>query len=253
MIRLFCHGRVMILTLLLLACLPFECGARESFTCTTKTRENRGAKWVFSYTYPEIAAPGELMGARGNVKDFNIRVKSDVDREEKSFMEALKKNERPAGAPDITDEHRVVYTPVGLTSHYCSFMFEHYEMITGMAHPSSWYTTVTWTGDGKFLAVSDLFKVEKEGLERLSEESLKLLKEKFRGGDSDERRLESGLAPKAENFQYFCHSPTGLHVYFNYYQLGPGPLGAPAITIPWKALDDVLSPAVKDMIGKGKR
>ncbi len=251
MMKDFFHAKIVALGLLFLAFMALECFAAEPFTCTTKTQQKKGAQWVFSYTYPEISAPQSLMGARGNVEDFNSQIQKDVHKEEKSFLDAQKKNERPHGAPDIPDEHRVVCTPVGLTSHYCSFMFEHYETLSGMAHPSSWYTTVTWAADGQYLPVNDLFKPGTKGLERLSQESGKLLKARFGKGDSGEL-LESGWAPKAENFKYFCISPTGLHIYFNYYQLGARPLGAPAITIPWKALDDVISPMVKDLVKQGK-
>ncbi|MHC9538470.1 MAG: RsiV family protein [Vulcanimicrobiota bacterium] len=243
-----CSITAMLLIVLFSLMLETQGAYAQSFTWTVKKAEKKGTKWIFTYQYPELSAKGALMGVQGVVKDFNKKIKEDVEKEQKKFTDAVNKNKRPKGAPDIDDEHRVACTAVAKTSKYASFMFDHYEMMSGMAHPDNWYSTVNWTAAGKTLAIEDLFIAGKKGMERLSAESGKLLQAKVDKSAGD--LVEEGWAPEAANFKNFCMSPEGLHVYFNSYQIGPRPVGAPDILIPWKALDSVLSPLAKDLLKK---
>lgn len=243
-----CYVTTMLLIVLFSLMLETQSVYAQSFTWTMKKVEKKGKKWIFTYKYPELSVKGALMGTQEIVKDFNKKIKDDVDKEQKKFTDAVKNNKRPEGAPDIDDEHRVACTAVAKTPKYASFMFDHYEMMSGMAHPDNWYSTVNWTAAGKTLAIQDLFITGKKGMERLSDESGKLLQAKVNKSAGD--LTADGWAPRPGNFKNFCMSPEGLHVYFNSYQAGPRPVGAPDIMIPWKALDSVLSPLAKDLLKK---
>ncbi len=244
----FCSVAAMMLVVIFSLIVDAQCAEAQSFTWAMTKVEKKGVRWVFTYQYPELSASGASMGAQGVAKDFNKMIRDNVEKERKKFTDALKENVRPKGAPDIDDEHRVACTVVAKTPKYASFIFDHYEMTSGMAHPDNWYSSINWSSTGKTLVIEDLLIPGKKAMERLSAESGRLLKAKADKSSGDLR--SEGWAPKAVNFKNFCISPEGLHVYFNFYQVGSRPAGAPDILIPWKALEDVLSPLAKKLLKK---
>jgi len=219
----------------------------QSYAWTIKTSESKGKDWTFKYSYPELSCPGGLMGANAVVKDFNSRIQKELEKEKKTFLENLKQDKSSPGyQSSVASKYEVKCTAVAKTQGYASFLFEHLDMRANLAHPDFNYSTINWTADGKFLTLADLSTSQKKFLERLSSESGKMLKAKF--ADQADSLKSDGWAPREKNFKYFCISAEGLRIYFSYYQLGPRPVGAPDITIPWSSLEDLLSPRVKELV-----
>jgi len=241
------NTRLTIVTILMLGMMIFNIASAstQTFLWTMKTIEKKGSGWTFKYTYPELSAPEGLMGVRGIARDFNDKIQQNVKNEQKTFMEAVKRLPSPP-SPKLISEHKVKCTSFEKTPKYASFKFEHFEMIAGMAHPETTYSTINWASNGTFLSLDDLFIPGKNYLQRLSDESGKKLKQKFAKESSD--LIPAGWAPRAENFNLFRISRKGLYICFSYYQVGPRTFGAPEILIPWKSIDDILSPQIKDML-----
>jgi|GEM_PF-1934503 len=241
-------ARLLIIALLLSAAVSYgDCAWSQSFSWTMKTSESKGKDWTFTYTYPELSCSGGLMGANAVVKDFNSRIQKDLEKEKKTFLDNLKQDKSSPGyKSSLASKYEVKCTAVAKTSRYASFLFEHLDMRANLAHPDFNYSTINWTTDGKFLTLAALSTSQKQFLEKLSSESGRLLKAKF--ADQAESLQSDGYAPKAENFKYFCISADGLKIYFSYYQLGPRPLGAPDITIPWSGIEGLLSPRAKELL-----
>lgn len=220
--------------------------ASPTFKWSIKTFEKKESGWRFAYSYPELSAPGAPADVEKMVKDFNDRMGRDIEEEFTIFTREMKNNPVPQEAPDVPSDHRVSCKSVGEDPQYASFLCEHVEFISGMAHPDSWYSTINWSADGKFFSIEDLFLPGAKAWERLSGESKRLLKGKL--GENGSVLIPEGWAPKADNFKNFCISPEGLCIYFNPYQVGPRFIGGPDILIPWKSLEVVLSPMAKHLL-----
>lgn len=233
-----------VFSLLTICFMVLICGIAnaQSIKWSLKTEEKKGTGWTCSYSYPVLSAPEALMGVAG---DFNKQISKSKDQEIKSFIDEMKNSKIPPVSKDLLNEHTVKCSIIGENQKYGSFLFEHYEMVSGMAHPNSWYSTITWSMNGKFLIIEDILS-DKSALSKLSNESEKLIKEKLH--EYEKELQPEGWAPKAENFQNFCISADGLRIYFNTYQLGPRPLGAPDILIPWKSLKENLSPLARKLL-----
>ncbi|MGV8120579.1 MAG: RsiV family protein [Candidatus Xenobiia bacterium LiM19] len=222
-----------------------EIACAQSFTWTLKTREVKEKDWSFKYTYPELSTSDTMMGKKVIVRGFNNRIRKDIAREEQTFLENLEKD-KDSLSTSVASTYTVRCTIVGKTARYASFLFEHLDMRSNLAHPDFTYSTINWAADGKYLTLADLCTSQQQFLNKLSAESGRLLKMKL--ADQADNLQSDGWAPKAENFKHFCLSREGLKIYFEYYQLGPRPLGAPKITIPWSALEDLLSPLAKELL-----
>lgn len=108
----------------------------------------------------------------------------------------------------------------------------------GAAHPVNYVSTVVIDSrTAKPITLADLFADQKDGLNRLSEQT-KLIFPQVYGGPSP-MPDEPGNQPTAANFANWVPAATGLELHFADYQLGHG---SPVITVPWAVLADVLAP-----------
>ncbi|MDG3013436.1 RsiV family protein [Speluncibacter jeojiensis] len=90
------------------------------------------------------------------------------------------------------------------------------------------------------ITLAELFPDEQAGLQRLSEESAKLLPDTVVGSDYD----ATGIAPVEHNFANWLPTAQGMQIHFLEYQVGPYAAGLVTITIPWEHLRDVVAPGL---------
>ncbi|OBJ48666.1 hypothetical protein A9W95_04315 [Mycobacterium sp. 1423905.2] len=119
------------------------------------------------------------------------------------------------------------------------------QLITGVysakqaAHPTNYVSTVVIDSrTAKPITLGDLFTDEQRGLNRLSEQTKTIFPQTY-GGDHTPMPDEPGNQPVAANFANWIPTSAGMELHFGDYQFGHG---LPVITVPWRALSDVLAP-----------
>lgn len=120
---------------------------------------------------------------------------------------------------------------------YLSYIF-YLEYFTGGAHPYHTIKTINYnTSTNKIITIEDLLKINPLLLPSISNISREKLKTnpKFTT-HLDINMLNNGTSPLKENFQNFTLTPSGLKVYFDYYQIAPYYYGYSEITIPYQDL-----------------
>ncbi|TQF74055.1 DUF3298 domain-containing protein [Rhodococcus spelaei] len=113
------------------------------------------------------------------------------------------------------------------------------------AHPTPLVATVVIDADSaQPITLGGLFPDLHAGLQRLSEESARLLPATA-VGEGFER---SGIEPAEANFANWIPTPAGMEIHFADYQVGPHAAGLVVVTVPWDRLDDVIAPALRAVV-----
>lgn len=107
------------------------------------------------------------------------------------------------------------------------------------AHPLDYVTTIVIDSrTARPIALEDLFTDTQAGLNRLSEQTKRLLPAAYGRASAPDGNLP-GNAPIAKNFHNWIPTAKGLEIHFEDYQFAHG---LPVITVPWIELTDVLAP-----------
>jgi hypothetical protein len=113
------------------------------------------------------------------------------------------------------------------------------------AHPTPLVATVVVdTDNGQPITLNTLFPDLQAGLDRLSEEAALLLPETAAGAEFE----RSGIEPTHQNFANWLATPDGMEIRFSDYQVGPHAIGLVTVTLPWDRLQDVMAPAMVDVV-----
>lgn len=118
------------------------------------------------------------------------------------------------------------------------------------AHGSYRIETKTYGAEGEVLNLKSLFLPECDVYRELSRLSRWMLMHTGQLGDyTDEKWIDAGTEPTADNFSAFLVRPEGLELIFVPYQIGPWVLGEQRITIPWLHLKGYLTPETEKAVG----
>jgi hypothetical protein len=194
-------------------------------------------------TYPSISGTGK------GVANANLSIETDIAKQ----IDAFEKDANGINDEDITLPKDIKSTVSGspaveeINSRYESIFMGMEWYARGAAHPSHSINTYMYDyKNQKLISVSDLFKPGSNYLNLLSTLSKEDLKAQADLGDLgysyDETFVDSGTAPKAENFDHILPLKDGLAIYFDEYQVGPYVLGPQQVVIPYAKLKDVISP-----------
>ncbi|MFD4291682.1 RsiV family protein [Rhodococcus sp. NPDC058532] len=113
------------------------------------------------------------------------------------------------------------------------------------AHPTPVVATVVIDADNaQPITLTTLFPDLQAGLNRLSEESARLLPATAAGADFE----RSGIEPTRQNFANWLATPAGMEIHFTDYQVGPHAIGLVQVTVPWERLRDVMAPAMVGVV-----
>lgn len=113
------------------------------------------------------------------------------------------------------------------------------------AHPTPLVATaVIDADDAQPITLDRLFPDLQAGLNRLSEESARLLPATAAGLDFQ----HEGIEPKRENFANWVATPAGMELHFTDYQVGPHAIGLIVVTVPWDRLTDVVAPELVGVV-----
>ncbi|WP_328359195.1 DUF3298 domain-containing protein [Mycobacterium sp. NBC_00419] len=113
--------------------------------------------------------------------------------------------------------------------------------VEGADHPvGSVINVVIDSRSARQITLKELFVDDQEGLNRLSEQT-KLLLPPAMGVTATPMPNHPGNKPLMENFDSWIPTPAGLEIHFADHQFDAG---APVITVPWSAVDDLLAPGM---------
>ncbi|WP_280462393.1 serine/threonine-protein kinase [Nocardia carnea] len=105
--------------------------------------------------------------------------------------------------------------------------------------------TITINADNaEPITLRDLFPDLDAGLARLSGEAARLLPGTAAGPDFDRREIE----PRTKNFHHWVAADKGMAIHFEEDSVAPPGKGLISITVPWRALADVLDPALAEVV-----
>lgn len=197
-------------------------------------------RYHISSSYPQIYG----------MKDKSIQKKVNKDIYEK-MMKGINDFRKDMNEWDLTNipkefnsEIDYAFTSYSLTDEVFSFAFEVFCFYAGAAHPNHW--TISMNFDlkkGKLLALKDLFNPKEKYLEKISKYCIADLKEQanMSGYEADDFMLTEGAGPKDSNFMNFNLLQKGLQITFDPYQVAPYVVGTQYVTIPYKALYEIIN------------
>src|SRR5690606_28430724 len=111
--------------------------------------------------------------------------------------------------------------------------------------PKKLLATITINADNaEPITLRDLFPDLDAGLTRLSGEAARLLPETAAGPDFDRREIQ----PRTKNFHHWVATDKGMAIHFEEDSVAPPGKGLISIIVPWRALADVLDPALAEVV-----
>ena len=133
----------------------------------------------------------------------------------------------------------VKYTLLSQIGDLWSFKFDFSFYADGAAHPGLNSMTLNYDlGQGKELALADLFLPNANYLEAISKYSIAELSEQpfFDSSSSN------GAQPTPENYRNWNITPNGLMITFDEYQVAPYAAGPQQVRVPYSELRDLINP-----------
>src|SRR6266508_1615589 len=167
---------------------------------------------------------------------FNQRLNELVTKEVDTFRQSFLQNTAPivnnGSSLDVT------YTLLSQTADIWSFKFDFSFYSDGAAHPGLYSITVNYDlGQGKELALSDLFILNSNYLEVISNYCIaELSKQPF-----FDVPFSEGAQPSPENYRNWNITPDGLMITFDEYQVAPYAAGPQKVIVPYSELQAVIN------------
>ena len=199
---------------------------------------NKKLMYEISAQYPQLTG-----GNNPNFEKFNQAARGFVTTKVGLFKKemALEEGEEPRPEGSMGSDLNIGYTVVLAQDDLMSIRFDVGTYYQGAAHPNSYSEVINYDlKNGKQLKLSDLFKPGAKYLQALSVYSIADLKKQ--GKDLLPEQIESGAAPKAENYQSWNIGKTGLGINFDAYQVGPYAAGPQFVMVPYSNLKDLINP-----------
>lgn len=207
-----------------------------------KHEKNHALNYSIDIIYPQIQGKN-LTEAE---KAFNQRILAIVNDESKNFINTVK----------IALPHtKTLPEELQFSQFHMDYNLDVVEPIlsvrilnevaqAGRAHPFHSHRVVNFDlAQNKELNLSDLFKPKSEFLKTISALSAVELNKKI--SEKDQWMIKSGAEPLANNYKNWNIGKNGLFITFDEYQVAPYVYGPQAIEIPFKALENLLSPVGK--------
>ncbi|HEX7276328.1 MAG TPA: RsiV family protein [Acidimicrobiales bacterium] len=197
-------------------------------------------RYSYEVTYPDVAGLADPTVQ----KAVNDETRADVTAAIDEFVSGTDDFGPPL--PELADQRSAFtgrYQLARLDDGLLSFRLPVSRFYTGQAHPARVLLTFTYDlGNGRRLALADLFLPGSPYLDRLSELSRQLLLAQP-GFDQMPEFVTPGTEPKAENFANWTVTDQDLVITFNEYQVAPYAMGTPHVSIPFASLRTLLDPA----------
>lgn len=171
------------------------------------------------------------------VQSFNQRLNDLVSKEADMWRQSFLQNTAPTVNNGSTLD--VTYTLISQIDELWSFKFDFSFYSDGAAHPGLNSLTLNYDlGQGKELALADLFLPNSNYLEVISNYSIaELSKQPF--FDSS---FSTGAGPTPENYRNWNITPESLLITFDEYQVAPYAAGPQKVMVPYSELRALINP-----------
>lgn len=230
--------RALLLAFLVLL-LPAGAAAQEmpEFSRQTLETHEPERKLDITVNYPSISIPGALMGVRAMARDFNTQMSAWAEQQREQYLKDLA--EMPGGTNlpggNALD---VDYEVLRNTGRFIGLKFTIYQNMAGSAHPWTQVRTVNWDLGGGQLALAQVFKPNADFMPVLTR-SLQHQLEAAARKDGWTVFTEALAEPK--NLENFLIMEQGLRFWFDQASVAPGAAGIVEATVPWAAIQGMLS------------
>ncbi len=207
----------------------------------TQNEENTQLHYIINATYPQIT--GRPLS--GSAQNFNQQIHKMINTEIEHFKNSIKHDavqmktlpEAMRNNSFTIDYDVDVIHPAQLTLISVRLNIE--GMQAGHAHPFHLYRVLNFDlTHGKELALSDLFKPQKNYLKALATYS----NNKLNASLKDKWMITNGAKPKAENYKNWNIQADSLLITFDEYQVAPYANGPQEVEIPYRELQPIFSP-----------
>jgi Protein of unknown function (DUF3298)/Deacetylase PdaC len=217
---------------------PIAFTGEVELTSKQISEANKKLMYEISAQYPQLSG-----GNNPNLEKFNQAARGFVTTKVALFKKemALEEGEEARPEGSMGSDLSIGYTVVLAQDDLMSIKFDVGTYYQGAAHPNSYSEVINYDlKNGKQLKLGDLFKAGAKYLQALSAYSIADLKKQ--GKDLLPEQIESGAAPKADNYQSWNIGKTGLGITFDAYQVGPYAAGPQFVQIPYSNLKDLINP-----------
>lgn len=209
----------------------------EQIVLTPKkfTEEGKSSAYQITAEYPEVSGLTDPIIE----KKINVAIADRVNEVIADFKQSMASVRVEKGESSTLD---IGYTAEHLATlpHLIVFRLTESYFEAGAAHPGQ--TTETFNFDtrtGQILTLDDLFVPGTPYVEKISEYSIKELKNRL----GNEDQISRGAGPDSENFEAFLLTDGGLKIVFNQYQVAAYAAGEQEVMIPYLELFDIISDA----------
>lgn len=188
--------------------------------------------------YPQLSG-----GSNPNFEKFNQAARGLVTKKVSMFKKEMapEAGEEPRPEGSMGSDLNIFYTVILAEDDLVSIKYDVGTYYQGAAHPNSYSEVINYDlKNGKQLKLSDLFKPGAKFLQAIAAYSIADLKKQQK--DLLPEQIESGAAPKAENYQSWNIGRKGLGINFDSYQVGPYAAGPQFVMVPYSNLKDLINP-----------
>jgi Protein of unknown function (DUF3298)/Deacetylase PdaC len=222
---------------------PISFSAEASRIAPKLIREtNKQSHYEIDVEYPQIEGDARF-------DKFNREARVQITKEVAAFKSSTLAGESESGSETTSGQQNSTldcsYEIRLATDDLISIEFSESEYSAGAAHPNNFATVLNYdVKNSRKLTLADLFNPKSNYLKTISDYCVKDLKQQSKkAGDSlPDDMIQSGTAPRADNFKGWSVTKNGLWMSFDPYQVGPYAAGPQRVLIPYSALRDLLKP-----------
>ena len=185
---------------------------------------------TYNYTGDLMNNGIQIIYPRTRYLKLNEALKNIIGKIVTEFMDTSK---------DVTKE-KLIYT---LNISHDEYSYKDYTSVvfyvstyTGSDKPNNSIYTITYDkNNDKFVEIKDILRQKASTMDKISEESRKLLSKN--NNITNEKIFLDGTSPKPENFKNFAFTERGFLIFFSWDQVTPTPSGVLKIVIPYNKLE----------------
>jgi len=173
---------------------------------------------------------------------FNDVIEDALQQEVTSFKEMAKENKGEARRPTANALNIDYNSAIIKPSHHAviSVRFNIEGYVSGMAHPYHYHQALNYDlENAKTLALDDLFSNQTNYLQVISQYCQDELNKKL--VSVDRTMIQTGTAPKSDNYKNWNLLPNGLLITFDAAQVAPSVYGTQTVLIPYQFLKPLVS------------
>jgi len=212
----------------------------DSYSVVTIKGDEASSTYSYEITsaYPQIIG---LSNTDAQVK-INTAINAVVKKEIDGFRADYAQNtEMGVFAENGTSTADITFQKEDSVPGVISLALNEYFYSAGAAHPGANVIALNYaTSTGKAVTLSTLFTGNY--LKLISQKSIELLTKQL-GEAADKENIADGAGVKADNYQVYFPTPSGLKIIFTEYQVAGYAAGQQEVLIPYSDLKSVINPS----------